>query len=152
MTKTKQTIIVTYQEKLNDDIESVRKRSMLMASGLWEYLPEGLPAPTFITTTYGNNPWLTYPFNRETMATIRVMFEAYGWEVNSERKEHELEHQWADPYIEFKYTDRVNGKWYYVTCAFDASKAGSTCKKVVIGKTQKEVDVVEFQCNDHDNS
>ncbi len=120
---------------------------------VWELVPRDLPIPRQTGLNLANDPWLYYPYDRNLMAQIDELFLSAGWTVGWKVTESELDNDKNRFPRTCYYAPREgsSGGSLVVICEFHEEYQGSTCKRKVIGKVQKEIDIVEFVCDD-DNS
>lgn len=114
---------------------------------IWQYLPE-IPKPSGVSTNIIQDPWLTYPYDKNLITSIVHLFERAGWEITWRVTEGEITKERPYPRICFSHPFATLS----VVCEFNDTISGSTCTRKVIGKEMIERDIVEFVCNDENTN
>mgnify|MGYP006935545090 CR=1 FL=1 len=125
-----------------------RRQLVGKLQAIWDCLPD-IPEPADIGSNIVQDPWLTYPYDKNLISGIISLFEDSGWSIAWRVRENEVEANTmkSNPRICFSHpSHNLN-----VVCEFNDSLVGSTCTRKVIGKQTVEKDIVEFVCNE-DNS
>lgn len=116
---------------------------------IWDYLPD-IPKPARISSNIVQDPWLTYPYDKNLISSLISLFEDSGWSIGWRVREDEVETRTglkSNPLICFSHPSNE----LMVICEFDDSLVGSTCTRKVIGKQTVEKDIVEFVCNENNS-
>lgn len=110
-------------------------------SKIWDYFPPDLPEPSYFNTNIVQDPWLTYPYDKELIFKVIETFVEAGWKYKWLMRESEVAEN-SYPKIRFD-TEGLS-----TICEFQDNLSGSTCQRKIIGKKSIEVDIVEFICGD----
>jgi len=138
-----------YQTQMLNSIKEKRNKLIENAKVLNELLPN-LPEPAYQGYTVFEDPWLTYPYDRNLIFEIKKLFRDAGWKIAWEVEEAEIENPGDNPRISFRPSSE-NFISMSVICEFSDAKEGSTCTRKKIGRKRKSINVYEWNCEEVQN-